>query len=68
MSHSSNETKKKVIAAYKDGNFIVDLAKIFKIHRNTITRWLKTSEEDVESNRKKTPGRGRPGVLKDEQV
>lgn len=63
MTHPTKAIKQKIVQAHHDGNSITHLATIFKVHRNSITNWIKQSKISPEFLRRKKPGSGRPSVF-----
>jgi transposase len=59
VGYPSVDVKTKVVSAYLAGNSVAHLVEIFSFHRNTISRWIKTSEKDPNFTRNKNPGSGR---------
>ena len=63
MVHPSKEMKKKIVEAYLSGNSITHLTHIFKVHRNSIRKWIKVFKFDPEFTRRTSPGSGRLSVF-----
>ena len=57
--HPSSNEKTKIIKAYKMGQSVESLSKIFGFHEMTIYRWLRESNKKPDFKRKNSPGSGR---------
>ena len=57
--HPPSSEKIKIIKAYKMGQSVENLSKIFGFHEMTIYRWLRESNKKPDFKRKNNPGSGR---------
>ena len=57
--HPSSNEKTKIIKAYKMGQSVESLSKIFGFHEMTIYRWLRESNKKPDFKRKNSQGSGR---------
>ena len=57
--HPPSSEKIKIIKAYKMGQSVESLSRIFGFHEMTIYRWLKESNKKPDFKRKTNPGSGR---------